>query len=271
MRRGAPDLVLDLFSNPRTALLTALSGAPVRVGLARSARRIAYNVRAPRFLGRPEDDHRWACDAMLDILRFAGISWSGEARLSVALEARDQEFAARALDALGVGSARFAAILPGGSWQEKRWTVNGFAEVARALARESGVRVLVSWGPPEESDARAIAERAGEGAILAPPSSIREMAAILERSSLFVSTDCFARHLAIAQGVPTVGIFGPTDPRGWTPPIGPHWSVGGPRSPYRGSTRAIPAEAVRDLALEAWGTRAGPAGAGALDARDAAS
>ncbi len=252
MRRNVSDLVIDLFSNPRTAMLTALSGSPVRVGLARSVRRVAYNVRIPRFRGRPEDDHRWSRDVMLDVLRSAGIKWEGEAGLSVALEAADVSFASRALDDLGMAQARFAAVLPGGSWEAKRWTPEGFADAARALARESGAPVLIVWGPPEAADARSIQTLAGDTARLAPASSIREMAALLARAALVVSTDCFARHVAIAQEVPTVGVFGPTDPRDWTPPEGPHRTVGGPMSEWRGAIREVPGRVVAEAALDLW-------------------
>lgn len=271
MRRSGPDVVLDLFSNPRTALLTRLSGSPVRVGLERGVRRVAYNVRVPRFRGRPEDDHRWSRDVMLDFLRFAGIRWEGEARLSVAIEERDREFAERSLEASGLGGKRFAALLPGGSWATKRWPVEAFAGVARALARGGGAPVVVIWGPPERADARAIVERAGGDAVLAPGASIREMAALLGRAALFVSTDCFARHVAIAQDVPTVGVFGPTDPRDWTPPTGPHRTVGGPGSAFHGETSRVPMEAVREVALDLWSSLERSAPERALDAPRAAS
>jgi ADP-heptose:LPS heptosyltransferase len=250
MRRLPADVAIDLFSNPRTALLTAFSGAGVRVGLANRARQFAYNVRVPRFRGRPEEDHRWARDVMLDILRFAGVRWEGEAELSVALLDEDRQFARRALAALGYAEGSpYAAILPGGSWRSKRWPVDSFAEIGRRLAEQTGSPPIVVWGPPESEDARAIAARSG--ARLAPASRIREMAALLGQARLLVSTDCLGRHLAIAQGVPTVGVFGPTDPRHWTPSQGMHIALRAAASSGH-DLRTLGAGPVAEAALSLW-------------------
>lgn len=245
IRSRRPDVVLDLFSNPRTAVLTALSGARWRVGYDRKARRIAYNVRVPRFHGTPQADPRWAGRMQVDFLRDAGIRWDGEARAGVALIPADREAAAAALAALGYDAARpFGAVLPGGTWAGKRWTVEGYAGAARALARRLGAPALVLWGPPERSDAEAIAAAAGPDARLAPPTTLRVMAALLARAAVLVAADSLGRHLAIVQGVPTVGVFGATDPKDWTPPEGPHRTVRtGPGAAWA-SLAELPAEPV---------------------------
>jgi heptosyltransferase-3 len=233
VRGNRYDVVIDLFCNPRTAILTGLSGAPLRVGYDWGARRIAYNVRVPRF-GNPPGEHRYARDAMLDFLRDAGVRWEGTVTGGVHLEASDHAFAARALAELGyAGEARFAAVLPGGSWESKRWPAAGFAEVGRALAEELGAPTLVVWGPPEREDALAIAGSLAERGRLAPPSSLLEMAALLGRATLVVVTDCLGRHLAVLEGVPTVGIFGTTDPRDWTPRGRGHRTVRAPGAGQR--------------------------------------
>lgn len=229
IRRRRPDLVVDLFSNPFTAFLTALSGARFRIGLSKRLRALAYNVRVPRFLGVPENDHRYARDVQLDFLRNAGIRWDGEVRASVCLEPDDRAFADEALAGLGYRPGDpFGAVLPGGSWESKRWSPEGFAEVGAWLADRFGRPTLVVWGPPEREDAERIAEALGERGRLAPPSTLRRMAALLGRPAVLVATDCLGRHFSVVQDVPTVGIFGSTDPTDWTPPTGPHAVVGGP-------------------------------------------
>ncbi|MGQ0722679.1 MAG: glycosyltransferase family 9 protein [Candidatus Eiseniibacteriota bacterium] len=226
IRSARPQVVLDLFSNPRTALITALSGAPFRVGLDRGPRRIAYNVRVPRFRGRPEDDHRYAQDVQRDFLRAAGVRWTGEARACLRLGDGDVTFAGEALHALGYAAgSRFGIVLPGGSWESKRWTVAGYVAAGREMAARLGWPTLVVWGPPERNDAQAIADALGSEGRLAPPSRLRQMAALIGRAAAAVLPDCLGRHLAVVQDVPTVGVFGTTDPRDWTPPVGPHRTV----------------------------------------------
>ena len=244
MRGGGTDLVVDLFSNPRTAILTALSGARYRVGLDRSARRVAYNVRVPRFLGVPEEDHRYAREVQLDVLRCAGIEWEGEVRPGIQLLPEDRRFARDFLGEHGLEPRFLTAVLPGGSWESKRWAPEGFVHAGRLLAERSRTPVLVLWGPPEAEDAKVIACGLGESAVLAPPTRLRQMAALLEHVRFLVSTDCLGRHLAIVGGVPTVGIFGTTDPRDWTPKEGPHRTIRGSAEEGYESLRDLPPDPV---------------------------
>ncbi|MAF26783.1 MAG: glycosyltransferase family 9 protein [Gemmatimonadota bacterium] len=252
VRAGEYDLLLDLFSNPRTAVLSMLSGARYRVGLDRGVRRFAYNIRIPRFRGSPSEDDRYAGETLLDFLRQAGIEWSGEARAGVALERKDREEAREVLRTAGFASGELPTmILPAGSWAAKRWTVAGFAGVAAGLARVTGQPSLVLWGPPEERDARAIVAAAPKGtAVLSPGTSLRVMAALLGMAKVVVAPDCLGRHMAIVQGTPTVGVFGDTAPQGWTPRNGPHKTVDA--RPEAGGTglKDLPPEPVIRAAIE---------------------
>ena len=226
LREGKPDVVFDLFSNPRTAILTAASGARFRVGLDWSGRRVAYNVRIPRFEGNKYDDNRYSGQVQVDFIRTAGVRWEGDAQPNAPAGPDDHEFARRAVAEVGLDAERpFGAVLPGGSWASKRWTVEAFADTARGLHERTGQPTLVIWGPPEADDAKAIAAAAGEGAVLAPASTLRQMAALTATPRVLVATDCLGRHFGVVQGGATVGVFGTTDPRHWTPRTGPHRTV----------------------------------------------
>lgn len=245
IRSRRPDLVVDLFSNPRTAWLTVRSGARWRIGLDKRLRRLAYNLRVPRFPPGPGEDRRWAAEVQLDFLRNAGITWEGVARPSVSLTDADREAATRGLTELGLPPGTpFGAVLPGGSWESKRWSPEGFAASARRLAERTGHRTVVLWGPPERADAEAIVAGAGGQAVLAPSTTLREMAALLAQPALLVVTDCLGRHFAVVQGTPTIGLFGTTRPSDWTPPEGPHRTVEGGPAGGRRSLREFPADAV---------------------------
>ncbi|MCA9752608.1 MAG: glycosyltransferase family 9 protein [Gemmatimonadetes bacterium] len=248
LREGAPDIVFDLFSNPRTAIMTAASQARWRVGLDRGARRVSYNVRVPRFRGSPAEDNRYAGDVLLDFLRQAGVRWEGEARANAPGTEADRTRAARLLEDLGYApGSRWGAVLPGGSWASKRWTVEGFAAGARALAERFGEPTLIVWGPPDPDDAEAIAAAAGDAARLAPPTSLLEMGAMLATPAVVVCTDCLGRHFAVVQGTPTVGVFGSTDPRHWTPRGGLHRTVHAAAEGCAGLDDLPPAPVLREL------------------------
>ena len=54
--------------------------------------------------------------------------------------------------------------------------------------------------------------------------TLRQLACLISRCDLIVTNDSGPMHLAVAMGVPTVSIFGPTDPR-LTGPYGEGHSI----------------------------------------------
>lgn len=82
--------------------------------------------------------------------------------------------------------------------------------------------------------AETIVRVAGDGAHLAPPTSLRELAALLSKSRLFVGSDTGPMHIAAGLGVPTVALFGAVDHRRNGPygPTGRVITAGVDCSPY---------------------------------------
>jgi ADP-heptose:LPS heptosyltransferase len=105
---------------------------------------------------------------------------------------------------------RLVALNPGAGRPEKRWPIPFFRELAGRLADEARARVLIVWGPDEASLAREIVTDLPSRPLLAPPTDLHELAALLERASLTVAGDTGPLHLAAALGRPALGLFGPT-------------------------------------------------------------
>jgi ADP-heptose:LPS heptosyltransferase len=106
----------------------------------------------------------------------------------------------------------YALINPGASWPNKRWPVDRFGEVARALASVHGLRPIVIWGPGEEALASAVVEASSRTAMLAPPTTIADLVGLSRGARLMISGDTGPLHLAAAVGTPVVAIYGPTRP-----------------------------------------------------------
>ncbi|MBM4131581.1 glycosyltransferase family 9 protein, partial [bacterium] len=85
-------------------------------------------------------------------------------------------------------------------------------------------RVVLAPGPGDDALLAALADRLPPSAV-APPSTLAEMTALLGACDLLVGTDNGLRHLAALLGLPTVTVFGPTDPHGWNPPGARHVGV----------------------------------------------
>ena len=221
LARGGYDLVLDLVSNPRSAWMTALTRARVRAGYAIAGREWAYTVAVPRDpIGPGGPTPRYAPESALDVVRALGLPSRGvDLTLRISPEANDA--AERGVRAAGLDPARpIFLCLASGSWPSKTWIPERFAQVMDELAEEGSV--VWMWGPGE----RALAERCRglmrQPSVVAPPMGWQEMGGWMKRSALWVGNDSGPKHVAVALGLPTVTIFGPTHPTTWHPPQGPH-------------------------------------------------
>lgn len=211
LRRKRFDLVIDLFGNPRSAVLTWLTGAPNRVGYAFRGRRQAYNT-VVKPSGRPRHEvlfHLEALEAM-DVPVATD-------RPEVAVPRSAERKACRWLRENVPGDRAVVGLNPGGGWAVKRWPPEYFGRLADALIDEYGVAVLVLWGPGEEGLVREVAGAMNNRPLVLPAVPLSVLGAFLKRCRLVVSNDSGPMHMAAALNVPTIGIFGPTDPRAQGP------------------------------------------------------
>lgn len=126
--------------------------------------------------------------------------------------------AAVLLAELGVAaSALLIGINPGATLKAKRWPAERFAAVGQALVARYGARVLVLGGPDDLARAAAIARAIPDAVSVAGRTHLGETAALLRHCSLLVSGDTGPLHMAVALGIPTIGLFGPTNPRTYGP------------------------------------------------------
>jgi ADP-heptose:LPS heptosyltransferase len=118
-------------------------------------------------------------------------------------------------------------IHPSGGRPVKQWDMASMAAAATAVARRLGAAVVLTGTPAERPLADAV--RQGLPADVRVVDLVGRMglgptAAVLERLTVFISSDTGPMHIAAALGTPTVGIFGPSDPKRWGP-LGPHTRV----------------------------------------------
>lgn len=202
IRARGYDWVVDFLANPRTALLTALSGAAVRAGPAHVRRSWAYNhrmIQSPR-----------ACYAALEKVRWlSGLGVSPEdapALPQIFLVRRPPEI------------ANVVGLAPASRQFTRRWPAPSYARLGRLLRDKHGCRLKVFWGPGEKALADEVALGIGAGAEAIPETrTIAELARELAACRVLVSNCAGPKHVALALGVPTVTIHGSSDPASWTP------------------------------------------------------
>lgn len=107
----------------------------------------------------------------------------------------------------------------------KEWPAERYAELADLLAVRHGAECVLVGGIDDRPQCERIAVECGRGAIVAAAeTTVGELIALLAQCHGFVGNDSGCMHLAGALGVPTVAIFGSTNPLR-TGPMGPHCTV----------------------------------------------
>jgi heptosyltransferase-3 len=116
-----------------------------------------------------------------------------------------------------IASAPYAVLHPYPKFTYKMWTPDGWIALSQTL-QTRGLRIVLSGGPDAAECAytRAIASRTG-ALDLAGQLSLGETAELIARARLFVGPDTAATHIAAATGVPTLALFGPSNPIKWGP------------------------------------------------------
>lgn len=117
------------------------------------------------------------------------------------------------------------AIHPGAGGGWKRWGMDRFAAVGRALLEIPGLRILVIEGPAEAGAGNALAGRLeAERVIACVDMPLTLLASVLPFARAFLGNDSGLAHLAAGLGVPSLVLFGPTSPDQWAP-LGDHVST----------------------------------------------
>ena len=219
LRRRSYDVAVDLLSNPRSAWLTRMSGARVRIGGSRRGRRWLYTdpMSVPREIRSAAAFHTWH-------LRALGIDGApnvpalniGPARLRRARELLARQGVPDGAHTLGVH--------PGGKWDVKRWSSASFAGLIGALTKTREVWVVVLTGPDEREHTECLRGEVGDGVVFLPALPVEDVAAVISELDGMVACDGGIMHVAAAVGTPTVGIFGSSEPDIWFPygESGPH-------------------------------------------------
>lgn len=130
----------------------------------------------------------------------------------------------------------FAVLHPYPKFHYKRWTLSGWIHLARLLRRQ-GLTVVLTGGSGTEEVAYVQHIAEASGAIsLAGQLRLAQTSDLIAQARIFVGPDTGITHLAAALGVPTIALFGPTNPVKWGPWPREYAADASPWAP-RGSAR----------------------------------
>ncbi len=208
LRRFQPDVALDLMGNFKGAVLARLSGAPRRIGAARSDRREPASAFLINDKVTVSGEH--AVDQALSLLapllgEVPSADFGGD-KLFTQVPPATAAFLARQ-------EKPFVLIQAGAGWANKRYPTASWGAVARKLHERTGWNVWLPLAPGEEELATAIVAASDGVARTVEAYDLAALAALLRHARLLLGGDTGPLHLAHALGTPVLCLMGPTDPR----------------------------------------------------------
>jgi len=211
VRKEKFDIVIDLFGNPRSALITYLSGAKIRLGWNLRGRRYAYNTIIKSHILKKN-----ALDVYQNVLDTIGIKGATQ-KTKVYLSKEEKKYAFNFLKTKGINfNKKIIGIHPGASWPAKMWQKEKFVSLGEKILKLKG-QVIVFGGPKDKEVIEYVYNSMKIKPILVSDFSLREFSSILSMCDLFITNDNGPMHIAIALNVPTIAIFGPSEPDIWFP------------------------------------------------------
>ncbi len=210
------EVLLEFHGRFKSGLLAWLSGIPVRIGYARGHESegnfLFTNTRVT-----PADAWESRIYRFMSLLGPLGIPTQYDPRAhGLHIADADRRWADQAWAAAGKPAG---AVLPGPSAHRarERWPDDKWLELLRRLNAD-GIASIVLWGPAEKQFCGDLAAGAGAPCVLAPPTTLPQMMALIGKCRAYCGADTAAMHMAWMQGVPAAVIAGHKPARTIEPP-----------------------------------------------------
>lgn len=220
LRRARYDLVIDLRTSDRGAILSFLTGAQERIGRHADNKLFWYNILFTKLLLDPPyaplPVHPGA-DQSLRIARAIGID-TKDSLPKLYVAPKDRGHAVELLAECGLTpTSRWVTVNPCSRWKYKEWGYEKWREVIDLLWQNHRLAVVLIGSPEDTYTAGKIAAGHSNHAFnLAGKTTLGELSALLAMSTLHLGVDSAAPHIAAAVGTPTLTIFGPGNWKSWT-------------------------------------------------------
>lgn len=217
IRKKRFDLVLDFMANPRTAYISFFSGARITIGPDVRLRGLLYKER----VSLAGD---YVVGVKFSMLKSLGIEGGNRAPdLYIPNGIKDK--VSSIFKSLKIEDDDFLVCIDATHRRiTRKWTAEGFAEVADRLTEEYGAKVLFIWGPGEREEVEGIMARCRHRHLISLGTTIKELAALIKRADLLIGNCSFPRHVAVSQGTPSLIIIGAPG-EGWTYPSPIHQTI----------------------------------------------
>jgi len=156
-------------------------------------------------------------DRILDIARPFGINTKNY-RSEISFDKNDSLTADKFLKEMGAGKKSIIIGFHAGAGKPpNRWSLDKYAELINRLKKEYDAVFYLTGSSADKEEISYLTQKLGFPVGLFLNHTIPQVAAIIEKSTMFISNDTGIMHVAGATNTPQISIFGPTNPFNWAP------------------------------------------------------
>lgn len=210
------DLTIDAEPYMRLSALLSWAYGKRNMGFANQARSLIYNQKT-KFR---HDQHM--VENYLDFAKLLGIDTKQKQLVKLEVPQREKNMVDRWLREKEIKKEDFiVGICPGAAESASKtrvWVKERYAQLADILAEKWNAKVVFLGSPAERQEIDEMMNMMKHPAVNeAGELTIKQAFYLIEKLSCMISNDTGPMHIAAAQGVPTVGLFGPNTPVLWKP------------------------------------------------------
>ncbi len=212
------DIVIDFEEYLNISTLTAFLLGRFTVGFDNGTRSSLYDLKTAY------NDRQHVVETHLDLVRLLGADWKSTSLSKLRYSEHVKIRVERLLKKLGITKKDFIVGFGAGvaeSAKSRMWPQERFGKLALEISKKFRRTKLIFLGTDAEKRLNDCIISSIKNRLpaynLAGKTNLKEAFAVIERCSLVVANDTGIMHIAAAQGVKTIGLFGPNIPLRWAP------------------------------------------------------
>jgi len=203
------DMGIALTRSPINSFLLIFSRSKSRIG-----HLYDYTVRSNNY---PIKREVWRSEHLVDLgLKIAkAVDCKTDRKTEIHITKEDRVFARNFLKNNDLKkSDLIVAINPDAKLPLKRWPVQNFITVTYWLIKNKNAKIILTGSKNDLETCEKIRNAIGKNVFIAAgKTTLSQLAAIVKECDLFLTCDSGPMHIAMAIGIPTLALFGPTNPK----------------------------------------------------------
>lgn len=209
------DLCFDAEPFLNVSALIGFWSAPFRVGFSHGVRALLYQNKI-EFTNKKHMVQNY-----LDLARSIGIKYDTDSLIKLKVSEEDKKKADEMLKQNGISSSDYIiGVSPGvaESAKTRMWPLDRVAKLADLIIEKLHAKVIFIDSPSNIKEVNQVIKHMKHKAVnLAGKTTVRNSFYLIEKCKILISNDTGPMHVGAAQGVKTIGLFGPNVPSLWAP------------------------------------------------------